>query len=214
MKVIDLTHTIKEGMLVYPGTDGPVIREACTLEKDGFRETLLSIFSHVGTHIDAPYHLFQKGASLDSLAPSYFIGKALVIDCRALGDGESIGMAQLEPYREHLDKVDFLLFCTGYDRRFGDASYFGNFPCLDDEVLDFVLKGNYKGIGSDTMSMDPMSDAELVRHRRFLGAKTVINIENLKDLALCGNEPFLFACLPLKYANADGAPARAVAYLE
>ena len=81
-------------------------------------------------------------------------------------------------------------------------------------MLDFVIKGENKGIGSDTMSMDPMSDVTLPRHKKFLSSRDVINIENLKNLAFCGNELFLLACLPLKFANADGAPARAIAYLE
>lgn len=40
MKVIDLTHTIKENMPVYPGTDTPKFIPANSHEKDGFKETL------------------------------------------------------------------------------------------------------------------------------------------------------------------------------
>ena len=46
MKVIDLTHTIKEGMPVFPGTEPPKLDAASTFEKDGFRETLLTMYSH------------------------------------------------------------------------------------------------------------------------------------------------------------------------
>ena len=54
MKIIDLTHTISEDMPVYPGTEPPVLKPANTYEKDGFRETLLSLYSHTGTHVDPP----------------------------------------------------------------------------------------------------------------------------------------------------------------
>ena len=97
MRVIDLTHTIQEEMLVYPGTEQPTVREACSLAGDGFRETRLEMFSHVGTHIDAPAHLFADGSSLDALPAEQFVGKALVIDCRGVAEGGSIGMAQLAP---------------------------------------------------------------------------------------------------------------------
>ncbi len=214
MKVIDLTHTINENMLVYPGTERPLVREACSLAKDGFRETKLEMFSHVGTHIDAPAHLFAEGTALDALPAAQFIGKALVIDCRNVAPGSAIGMAQLAPYGELLKQAEFLLFCTGFDEKWGSDAYFGDFPCLDDEVLDLVIKGGYKGIGSDTMSMDPMSDVMLPRHKKLLSSRDVINVENLKNLSLCGDGLFLFACLPLKFENADGAPARAVAYLD
>ena len=55
MKVIDLTHTIKENMPVYPGTDTPKLMPANTYEKDGFKETLMQMYTHTGTHID-PQH--------------------------------------------------------------------------------------------------------------------------------------------------------------
>ncbi len=215
MRVIDLTHLVKEGMMVYPGTDAPTVRPACTLEKDGFRETHLSVFSHVGTHIDAPAHLLKAGRELDAFDAEQFVGNALVIDCRALPEHAPIDMALLRTYGEDLTRADFLLFCTGYDKKWGNGAYFGDFPCLDDEALDFVINGKYKGIGSDTMSMDPMGDAMLPRHKRFLSSGDVINVENLKNLDLCvGEGLFRFVCLPLKYAHADGAPARAIAILE
>ena len=92
MKVIDLTHTIKENMPVYPGTEPPCLEPANSYKKDGFKETRLSMFSHTGTHMDPPAHLFAGRTTLDVFDPEQFIGKALVIDCRALKEGESITM--------------------------------------------------------------------------------------------------------------------------
>lgn len=50
MKVIDLTHTISEDMPVFPGSETPKLTTKSTYEKDGFKETLLQMYSHVGTH--------------------------------------------------------------------------------------------------------------------------------------------------------------------
>ena len=54
MKVIDLTHTIREDMPVYPGTETPELSPASSYEKDGFKETRLHMYSHTGTHMDPP----------------------------------------------------------------------------------------------------------------------------------------------------------------
>ena len=54
MRVIDLTHTISENMPVYPGTEPPVLAGANTYEKDGFKETKLTMYTHTGTHMDPP----------------------------------------------------------------------------------------------------------------------------------------------------------------
>ena len=53
MRVIDLTHTIKENMPAYPGTDAPRLSPADTYEENGFKETLVSFYSHAGTPVRA-----------------------------------------------------------------------------------------------------------------------------------------------------------------
>ena len=67
MRAIDLTHTIAPGMPVYPGTEPPVLSPGSTYARDGFRETRLTLFSHTGTHMDAPAHLFPDRTALDAL---------------------------------------------------------------------------------------------------------------------------------------------------
>ena len=70
-----------------------------------------------------------------------------------------------------------------------------------------------KGIGVDAISIDPIDSFELPMHRIVLGAGLVI-IENLTNLEQLVGHVFRFAALPLKYENADGAPVRAVAFME
>ena len=214
MKVIDLTHTIAPGMPVYPGTEPPVFASANTYERDGFKETKLSLYTHTGTHMDPPAHLFPGRTTLDAFPPEQFIGKALVIDCHTLREGESITMAQLAPYGERAERADFLLFRLGWDTRWGDVSYFGDYPCLDDAVLEHVLRGAYKGIGFDVIGLDPIADANLTRHKRLFREKDIVNIENLCNLEQCGDGLFWFSCFPLKLADCDGSPIRAVAWFE
>ena len=213
MKIIDLTHTISEDMPVYPGTEPPVLKPANTYEKDGFRETLLSLYSHTGTHVDPPAHLFADRTTLDALPIEQFAGKALVIDCTRLAEGEAIRMNELEQAGiEKAEAADFLLFHLGWDKRWGTDSYFGDYPCIDDEVLRFILRTGKKGIGFDVIGMDPISDTNLPRHKKLFCEHDVINIENLCNLDKCGNDLFWFFALPLKWKNADGAPLRAIAF--
>ena len=90
MKVIDLTHIIKEDMPVYPGTDTPKMIPANSYEKDGFKETLMQMYTYTGTHMDPQAHLYADRTTLDQFPPEQFIGKALSIDCRELNEGEAI----------------------------------------------------------------------------------------------------------------------------
>lgn len=108
MRVYDLTHTVSEDILVWPGTEKPRLSEGSTFEKDGFRETRLEIFSHVGTHMDAPAHMRRDRPQLDELPASAFCGSAWVLDARDCAPGVEIGPEAVEPVRG----ADFLLVCT------------------------------------------------------------------------------------------------------
>lgn len=209
MRVIDLTHTVNENMPVYPGTEKPGLTVANTYDRDLFKETLLTMYSHTGTHIDPPAHIIEGAATLDSFGAEQFVGRGIVIDCRDIENGE-ITRQMIEGHRG-ADKADFLLFNTGWDKKWGDDSYFDSFPCLTTEALDYIIAGDYKGIGFDTISLDPINKLE--RHRYLFSQKSIINIENLKNLDLCEGEMFTFVCLPVKIENSDGAPCRAVAII-
>lgn len=214
MKVIDLTHTIKEEMPVYPGTDTPKLISASTYEEDGFKETLLKMYSHTGTHMDPPSHIYENRTNLDQFPASQFLGKGLVIDCRELEDGQLITIEYLKKYGKKTEEADFLLFCTGWDKYWGSEAYFGDYPCIDDEVLEYIIQGNYKGIGFDVIGLDPINDEHLTRHKKLFKNCEIVNIENLMNLELCGNELFNFSCFPLKIEDCDGSPIRAIAWCE
>ena len=214
MKVIDLTHTISENMPVYPGTEGPKLQVANTYEKDGFKETLLTMFSHTGTHMDAPSHLFEQRTTLDSFSVEQFLGKGLVIDCSDLQEGERITMRYIEHVKEKADQAQFILFYTGWDNRWGTSSYFGEYPYITQEVAKYLIHSKKKGVGLDVIGIDPISDENLIIHRKLLAENDIVIIENLTCLGEVGNELFTFCALPIKYANSDGAPIRAIAILE
>jgi kynurenine formamidase len=206
MRIVDLTHTIREDMPVYPGTEPPKLSAASSLLSDGFRETRIMMYSHTGTHMDAPSHIFPDGESLDSIPPERFLGKAVVIDCR--DSGETIGMERID--REKADKADFILFYTGYDRYWNESRYFRGYPVCGRGVIDYLAGSGKKGIGFDTISADPVGSLE---NHKLLLRNGILIVENLTRLWETGNGLFDFLALPLKYENADGAPVRAVAML-
>lgn len=214
MKIIDLTHVITEDMPVYPGTEGPRLTPANTYEADGFRETRLSMHSHTGTHMDAPAHLFAGRTSLDRFPASQFAGKALVIDCSGRAAGQRMTMRDVDRRREAADQAEFLLFRTGWDKYWGRAEYFGDYPCIDGEVADYLLESQKKGVGLDAIGLDPIADANLTLHKKLFVKNDIVIIENLTNLRLVGDGLFTFCALPLKFENADGAPVRAVAFTE
>lgn len=213
MKVIDLTHTISENMTVYPGTDKPKLEIINTYEKHGFKETQITMFSHIGTHMDAPAHIYADRPTLDSFPVGHFIGKGLVIDCSDLQEGQRIDMNYIEPVKYKVDQAEFILFNTGWDSRWGTSSYFGDYPYVTEEVAEYLIQSNKKGVGLDVIGIDPISDINLKIHRKIFKESNIVVIENLTNLDEIGNELFTFCALPIKLENSDGAPVRAIAIL-
>ena len=123
-------------------------------------------------------------------------------------------LRNIRKYGDNAAKADFLLFNLGWDIYWGTEKYFGDYPCIDDEVLDYIIAGNYKGIGFDVIGLDPISDDNLTRHKKLFAETDIVNIENLKNLDKCGDKLFWFGCFPLKLDNSDGAPIRAIAWWE
>lgn len=213
MTVFDLTHTITENMPVYPGTESPTITVPYTVDKEGFKETLLQMFSHTGTHMDAPSHLFKNGITLEHFDSAQFVGSAIVIDCSELKEGDRIDMSFIERNREKAQMADFLLFRTDWDKKWGTEDYFGAFPCITSEVADFIVASGKKGVGLDVISIDPINGTKLENHKKILSQNTIVIIENLCNLTSVGDGLFTFIAAPLKFENSDGAPTRAFAVI-
>ena len=210
MKIIDLTHTIHPDMPVYPGTEPPVFQDANSLEEQGFIEKKITLYSHTGTHMDAPAHILKKGITLDSYEIDHFIGTAYVIGLERLKNRE-IDKQFLEDYAVELQDIDYVLFHTGWDNYWGSKEFYSGYPILSEESAIW-LSDNYKlkGIGTDAISMDHEESTDFRVHNIFLN-KGLVVIENLANLGLLKNQKFQILCLPLKTKDADGAPIRAVA---
>jgi len=218
MKIIDLTHPIAENMPMYPGTGAPTLHVASSHEEHGFMETLISLYSHTGTHIDAPAHLFPDGWTLDQYPVEHFVGKAVVVDCRNLEKEEKISMRLLEEKGNAFHEAEFILFHTGHSALWGTPAYFDGFPVMSQEVIEWINLRKLKGIGIDAPSFDPVMidgielfTSELHNHRAILRTNNTILLENLCRLEEIGNEPFMLCALPLFTLNSDGAPARIIA---
>ena len=152
------------------------------------------MYSHVGTHMDPSAHIFANRKTLDQFSPEQFIGKALIVDCRDLKEGQAITMNKINMNKASF--ADFLLFNLGWDKRWNLDTYFNDYPCIDDTVLECILNGNFKGIGFDVRALDPLRDENLSIHNALFKDCDIVNIENLTHLDQCGDDLFWFSCFP------------------
>ena len=203
--IVDLTHTLKKEITVYPGTDPPTFEQANTIDRDGFAELNMTMFTHTGTHIDAPSHIIPNAKSLSDFTIDKFIGNAIVVDC---SEEKSISLEFLNLLEKEIKQIDFILFYTGWQEKWNTPNYFDEFPTLTQEAVEWLLKFKLKALGFDTISVDKITDANLPNHHLLLQREILI-IENMTNLdKLIGNS-FELNCIPLKIDNSDGSPVRA-----
>ena len=208
-EIIDLSHPIEMNMPVYPGTDPPVIKEMCTVKTHGFKESQITFFTHVGTHLDVPAHLFHRGKTIDKFDSNHFFGSGILIDCTTRSE---IDLKTVRDAYTQADLPDYLLFHTGWDKWWCKKQYFSDFPVMTNEAADYLSAMPIKGIGIDAISYDPVGDNLLYNHKAFL-KQNIIMVENLCSLENLLGKHFQFSCLPLNITRADGAPTRAFALI-
>ncbi|WP_434793654.1 Kynurenine formamidase [Terrisporobacter petrolearius] len=213
MKIIDLTHSIANNMTVYPGGPQPQNKIISTVTENGYKETEIHIHSHNGTHMDSPNHVFEDGVSLDKIDVLNFVGTAALVDCSSLGEGDIITYDFIEKNKESIDNSEFIIFRTDWSKYWNTQKYLGNYPVISDEVVDFIMTSNKKGIAFDTISVDPIDASILAKHHKVL-KNNILIFENLTNLDLIKSNTFVFCALPLKFENSDGAPIRAIAMLD
>ncbi len=211
MRVIDLSRTIEPGMPCYPGTPQPVFRSLSSIDQHGFAEQQLTISSHTGTHVDLPSHILSAGISLDAVSLDRFTGKGLAVDLRNSTEG-TIALEALQGFEAHIKECEVLLLCSGWSQYWGTPDYYTGYPVLSSDAALWLTGFHLKGIGVDMISVDASDSGDFPVHRILL-ENGILLIENLADLSPLLHSPFVFFGFPLKIAQAEAAPLRAVAFM-
>ncbi len=76
MKIIDLSQNLFDKMPVFPGDPEVIIKEIHTLDKEGWNLRNMTLTTHIGTHVNVPYHMVKDGKKLDQFYIDSFFGKS------------------------------------------------------------------------------------------------------------------------------------------
>jgi len=209
-RLVDLSHPLTEHVPIYPGDPEPRIYPATTVAADGYNLSHVHIGTQTGTHIDAPFHFRDQGATVDRMPLELAAGPAIIVPVRGKRPFEEIALADLEPHRARLAPGRIVLFATGWYEHAGTARFFEH-PCLAAKVGRAILDAGVLTIAIDTLNADRTGGEEFPIHDMFADAGGFI-AENLAGTAAldASGEPLLML-LPLNIVGCDGAPVRAVA---
>lgn len=213
--LIDLTRTLHDGQR------GVAFETAKTIEGDGWNARTLHLYSHAGTHMDAPTHFFDateqvNGQSageqtIDRLPLKDCIGPAWVVDISGLSPREKIEIAHLADIKEKFRPGESLILRTGWSRYIDQPErYRDGLPRISDEFAVWIVQQRVRLLGVEPPSVADVNDiAEVTRiHRILLGGGVTI-VEGLTNLSAIRSQQVLFAAFPLKIEGGDGCPCRA-----
>ncbi|MGH7545436.1 MAG: arylformamidase [Gemmatimonadota bacterium] len=156
---------------------------------------------HVGTHVDAPLHYREGGATPADLPLDLFVGEALVVDARDEDRLDEETLARLVPAR-----VERLLVRT--QERVDPALFVERFPPLTEHGARRLVADGLRLFGTDAPSVDPVDSKTLAAHK-ILGTAGVAILENL-DLAHVPPGVYRLLALPLRVTEAEASPVRAI----
>jgi kynurenine formamidase len=214
-RTVDLSRPLEPGMPHARTIPAPAFTPTSTWEQHRMRVMRLDMPTHIGTHVDAPSHFVEDGATLDQVPPSALVGRAYCLE--VLRDGPvPITAADLKSAVD-LEAGDALLIRTGWDERYAEPGYVDTHPYLAVDAAEWAAASGLRLIGMDTISPDlPMSmrpaDFQYTVHRTLLAAGTLI-VENLMLREVSDRWCTLFVGV-LNVRGGDGAPARVLAALD
>lgn len=214
MTLVDLSWPIYPGISKIPQAPDVAMQPIQEIAKgDTSNITLITMASHIGTHMDAPCHFIPGAKSIDQMPLETFTGPVVTISVQR-GASEPIALEDVA--KAEIQAGDVVFLHTGWAAKFGTPAY-DRHPYLSVDVANFLVQKQVKMLGVDCVNVEmPIVDrpADYTRpiHHTLLGNDILI-IENLTNLeTIAGKRARVFA-FPIKYKGGDGAQTRVVAEL-
>ena len=214
-RVIDLTYHL------YPEKERRRLRliPIRTLKTSFANEFALEIHTHIGTHVEGPYHCLKDGKKIDELPLEKFVGEAAIVDLTdKTPENRVINKKDLVKAGGHINEGDIVLLKTGYDDRFPteemqSEEYMSRSPYLTDDAIEWLVNKKIKILGIDFWSIGkfPINPKIGELKHKILFNNEIPLIHSLVNLIKMEADRIFFAALPFPISGLDSSPVRAVA---
>lgn len=216
MRIIDLSVELAVGMPQYPSPYLPPMQltPLASHRREARSTQLLTVGTHVSTHVDAPFHAVPTGLTLDRVPLDLWFGVTRVVHFGDRDKSNPLDVADIEAI-PGLSTVRKILLDTGWARRtWGTSAYFTEGPFLTRAAAHFIASQELlQLIGTDFPNIDSASDTvpevPAPNHGIVLG-RGIVLLENLLNLEGLEDEVVLSAAPP-RLVGGDGCPVRAIA---
>lgn len=213
--LIDLSHTIENGLITYKGLPAPIICDYLSREQskhfyeDGttFQIGKIEMVSNTGTYVDCPFHRFEHGKDLSEVELERFAElEGIVIHVPFT---ERLAITP-EQFLSHELKDKAVLVHTGWAQYWNTDAYYEGHPYLTKEAAEYLSDAGAKLVGIDSHNIDNTEGRSRPVHTTLLGAEILI-CEHLCNLDKLPESGFKFSAVPPKFKGVGTFPVRAMA---
>jgi len=213
-RIYDLSQPVFNNCPQYPDTNPrpAEIKLLYMLAVEGVNKEIVQISTHTGTHMDAPFHFFEDGETIDQVPLQTYVGNATILDLRDKKPGTAIERPDVERYAEQIAAGDIVLLNTGGGhRRSNTKAFLTEYVYLSGEAAQFLVDRGVKGVGIDAVSMGGYNDPRTGTppHRILLGSGKFIAEELYFPDEVMDGRKRLFVAAPVKLQGCSGAWTRA-----
>lgn len=225
-QLINLSHPINEAMPHWPGDPATIITPCRSIGQDGYYLQKLTMGEHSGTHIGAPRHFLENGASVDAVPLQHLIvaGITLNVTLQASNDADYlVSVDDIRKREEQMPRIPagaLLLVHTGWSRKWFEPSlYLGiqedglHFPGISPAAVDYLAENwHIVGISIDTAGIDGGQSVDFLTNRRC-AEHNLYHLENLTNLENLRDQEAMVFIGALAIVNGSGSPCRVIARL-
>ena len=181
----------------------------------GWNAQTLHLYSHCGTHMDAPIHSEAGEQSIDEVPLSRCMGPAWLVPLDGIAPRALITVADLGRIATRVAPGDSLLLRTGWSAFVEEPKWRDELPRVSLELARWCVGRGVRMIGVEPPSVADVNNLAEVTfiHRILLGGGVTI-VEGLTGLDLLPGPRCTFGAFPLPVAGGDGAPCRALAWID
>jgi arylformamidase len=215
--LVDLSHTIENGLITYKGLPAPIICDYLSREESkknyaegtSFQIGKIEMVSNTGTYIDCPFHRFENGSDMNDTPLEHFAELSGIIFRVPFQQNLAIGESVFQG-RDLEGKA--VIVHTGWDIHWNTEKYFSDHPFLTEQAALFLKEKKVRLVGIDSHNIDDTRGNSRPVHTNLLGAGILI-VEHLCNLSSLSDQDFIFNAIPPKFKGVGTFPVRAMARL-
>jgi arylformamidase len=214
-RLIDLSHTIEQGMITFKGLPAPIICDYLSREDSKkfyesgteFQIGKIEMITNTGTYVDCPFHRYADGEDMSQVGVERFAELDGLVVRAHFKNGIEVGKKFFEGLSLEGKAV---LVNTNWSKHWRTDSYYENHSFITEEAAIFLRDSGVKLVGIDSHNIDDTRTKSRPVHSTLLRAGILI-VEHLCNLDQVPENKFVFNAVPPKFKGVGTFPVRAYA---